>query len=322
MFHHILSGLLSVRRGNMILCLAVFVMTVASAAAWAQAPVVTVETTIENTPGDMLPMQDAGAPVETPRIWWGPDGKPLPFKTDEEIMAFMRDANVVSIKKIKGTKGEPKKVLLEKDGFRMHAVFRDIDKIIRIPGQLQEMRDCGIFECAAYTMGKMLGLNNIPPVGLRRIKDLKNREGSIQIWIEHAMMEEDRIKKKIAPFDVLRWKQDKQTMELFDNLIYNTDRNLGNIIYDQTFTFWMIDHTRAFRHYTDLRDGIEEYLTQVERGVWEKLQTLDDETIKQGLKPHLQGYEIDALLKRRWKLVTYIQKLIDTHGEEAVVFTW
>ena len=168
-------------------------------------------------------------------------------------------------------------------------------------------------------MGKMLGLDNIPPVVPRRID---NKDGTIQIWIEHALTEAERIEKKIAPFDTLRWKQDWRMVEVFDNLIYNADRNRGNIIYDQMFTTWMIDHTRTFRHYTDLRDGYDEYLTQVERGVWEKLQTLDDETIKQGLKPYLQGYEIDALLKRRQKLVMYIQKLIDTHGEEGVVFTW
>jgi hypothetical protein len=111
-------------------------------------------------------------------------------------------------------------------------------------------------------------------------------------------------------------------VEVFDNLIYNEDRNSGNIIYDQMFTTWMIDHTRAFRLFSDLRDTHVEYLKQCERGVWEKLQTVEDATIKQSLDPYLEDHEINALLKRRRKLVAYIQKLIDEQGEDTVLFTW
>ena len=36
-------------------------------------------------------------------------------------------------------------------------------------------------------------------------------------------------------------------VRLFDQLIYNVDRNLGNLVIDKNWTIWMIDHSRAFR---------------------------------------------------------------------------
>jgi hypothetical protein len=33
-------------------------------------------------------------------------------------------------------------------------------------------------------------------------------------------------------------------MRAFDQLIYNTDRNLGNLLIDGDWRIWMIDHTR------------------------------------------------------------------------------
>ncbi|SVB14482.1 uncharacterized protein METZ01_LOCUS167336 [marine metagenome] len=265
--------------------------------------------------------QVATAPaVANPRIWWGANGQPLPFSTDAEVMEFMRTAEVISMKDIGEGVTKPKKVLLEKEGIQMHAIFRDVSKVYQGGDiALQQARDDNIFECAAYALSGILGINNIPPVVIRKVK---GKTGTAQIWIEHAMTEGDRRKKKVAPFDPVRWAQDWQMVEMFDNLIYNDDRNSGNIIIDQTFNVWMIDHTRAFREYSDLRESPEKYLKQVERGVWNRLRTLDDEAIERVLDPFLQVYEIEGLLKRRQKLVAFIQGLIDKNGEDAVLFSW
>jgi len=258
--------------------------------------------------------------MANPRIWWGANGQPLPFTTDAEVMEFMRTAEVKSMKDIGEGVTKPKRLLLEKDGIQMHAIFRDVSKVYQ-GGDigLQQARDDNIFECAAYALSGILGINNIPPVVIRKVK---GKTGTAQIWVEHAMTEGDRRKNKIAPFDLVRWAQDWQMVEMFDNLIYNVDRNSGNIIIDQTFSVWMIDHTRAFREYSDLRESPEKYLKQVERGVWNRLLTLDDEEIEKALDPFLQGYEIEGLLKRRQKLVAFIQGLIEKNGEDAVLFSW
>ena len=36
-------------------------------------------------------------------------------------------------------------------------------------------------------------------------------------------------------------------VRLFDQLITNVDRNLGNLLIDKNWTVWMIDHSSAFR---------------------------------------------------------------------------
>ena len=45
----------------------------------------------------------------------------------------------------------------------------------------------------------------------------------------------------------MAWARQLWNMYFFDALIYNVDRNSGNILVDQGYRLWMIDHTRAFQ---------------------------------------------------------------------------
>ncbi len=254
-------------------------------------------------------------------IWWGLSGQPLPFQDHKTMMDFMRTAEVVSMKDIGEGVTNPKKVLLEKDGVQMHAIFRDvhIEKgQTELGGRIfLDFRDDSIFECAAYELSQLLGFYNVPPVVPRKIK---RDEGTLQVWIEHAMTEKNRRKDRIAPVDRVRFNKEWQMIDLFDNLVFNDDRNSGNVIIDNAWGIWMIDHTRAFRLYDEPKDVSR--LTLCERTVWSKLQTVEDAAITDALKPYLRPYEIESLLKRRQKLIVHIQKLIDEKGENAVLFTW
>ncbi len=58
--------------------------------------------------------------------WQGPDGESLSFRNNEEMEEFLRTAGIVSQKRIGEGINNPLKVLLEKDGIQMHAVFRDV----------------------------------------------------------------------------------------------------------------------------------------------------------------------------------------------------
>lgn len=81
----------------------------------------------------------------------------------------------------------------------------------------------------------------------------------------------------------------------------------------------MIDHTRAFRRYDELKDPGQ--IVQCERKLWERLNNFNEEEAKQRLKPFLRSYEVEAIFKRRKVLVGYIQKLIDEKGENEVLYT-
>jgi len=283
--------------------------------------------TLEELPGGPLaqePSQASAASEEPPAkpytIWLDPDGRPLPFKNDEEVMEFLRTAKPVSKKVVKTGVNAIKKVLLEKDGIRAHAAFRDYESEkdeFKLGGKrILFFRDSYHFEPAAYELGRMLGITNIPPAVDRT---LDGTPGSIQIWVEYGMTEGERQKKKISPPSIVRWNRQLMVMRVFDNLIHNLDRNMGNLIIDKDWDTWMIDHTRAFNRFDTLVSG--DTITICERTLWERLKTLDPEEVRRKLEPYLRGPEIDGLLARRQKIMEIVQKLIDQKGEAAVLYT-
>ncbi|MDA2930409.1 hypothetical protein MYX84_10760 [Acidobacteria bacterium AH-259-O06] len=254
------------------------------------------------------------------RVWLGLDGKALPFRNDGEVLEFLRTAQVVSWERVREGINRILKVRLEKDGIQTHAAFRDVKvfkRRFRLQGRVRlAFRDEAVFECAAYELSRLLGLNNVPPTVERRVH---GKKGSLQLWIEKAITEKNRRTRKIEVPDKKRFMFQMQSMRLFDNLIYNEDRNQGNILYGPDWELWLIDHTRAFRTDWQLRDPTK--IWYCERGVWEKLQSLTEEMLKKTLKKFLCVQEIRAILKRRDKLVEHIQKLIEKRGEKSVLWT-
>jgi len=117
----------------------------------------------------VLTIGTAVTPVhgESGQVWIGPDGKPLPFKTNDEIEEFLLAARVVEMEEIPVGITDPRRALLEKDGIELNACYRDVDihrrqEMLPGIGVRRNWRDCCKFECAAYELGKLLGLNNIP----------------------------------------------------------------------------------------------------------------------------------------------------------------
>ena len=236
--------------------------------------------------------------------WLDPDGKPLPFQSYVEVEEFLRTADIVSRERIDEGLNRFQKVLLEKDGIRMHAIFRDD----------------AIFECAAYELAKLLGLDTVPPVVERKIQ---RTEGTLQAWVENVNTERVlRATTGVPPSGGInrwRWIMLRQNIYIFDNLIYNEDRNIGNILIEPDWKLWMIDHTRAFRRWKELMNP--EQVQFAERSLWEKLQTLDETEVRVKLKNFLNPAEMNGLIERKGLLVDHIQKLIDERGEKDVLFT-
>ena len=251
--------------------------------------------------------------------WSGPDGRPLPFESPDEIREFLHTAEIVSTQKISEGINQPLKVRLEKDGVVAHAVFRTVDESrqrIRLSGKtIRNFRDSYVFECAAYELSLMLGIDNVPPCVLRRIGA---SHGSLQLWIEDAMTEKKRRALGQDPPGSVLWPRRQQTMRLFDALIFNFDRNQGNILIDRQWNQWLIDHTRSFLLSTEI-DRIER-IVWCERGIWDRLRALDAKSSKLHLGPYLDAMRIRAMLERRDKLVAHLQQRIDKIGEGAVIY--
>jgi hypothetical protein len=257
-------------------------------------------------------------------LFLGADGRPLPFQSDEEIEEYLRTASVVSMEKIPVGVTRPRRALLDRDGLRAHAVFKHVveeKKMVRDPtatgrGKLYlDWRDSYIYDVAAYHVDRMLQMERIPPIVLRRVK---GKDGSLQIWLEETITEKTRQDESIKPPEIARFNQQRSTMHLFDNLVANRDANLGNTLIDGNWRLWYIDCTRCFGNSPDLL--YPDAITHCDRKLWRALKELDKNDAERVLSPFLGPAEIDALFRRRDRLVDLLQAHIDMWGEDIVLF--
>ncbi len=254
---------------------------------------------------------------ETPvgPVWNDVNGEPVPFSTDAEILDFLRTARVVSETPIGVGINESKKLLLEKDGVEINAIFREVEierRNARIGERVHQIfRDSYRHECAAYQLSRLLGLNNVPPAAPRTIR---RRRGSVQIWLSPTL---DETAEDFRAPAASAWARQLWSMYVFDNLIFNIDRNAGNVLVDSRYKLWMIDHTRAFQIEGELLD---DWVARVDRRLWDALVSLTDEEIQTAVKPHLDSREIRSLLERRNQLVEHVRKLVDERGENIVFY--
>jgi hypothetical protein len=251
-------------------------------------------------------------------VWTAKDGTPLPFKTTDEIEAFLLTASPTYLETIRTGVNRPDKYLLHKNGLQVRAIFRHqsaTDVAISPARSARYFRDSYLSEIAAYEMNQILGLNNIPTTVLRTID---NKEGTLQLWAEQTTQERhiepDNIPRRMA----LAWERRKDDMRIFDNLINNIDRNQTNILYNENWDMILIDHTRSFARDKSLYEP--EKVTRCSRGLWHNLRHLDEAQVKERLSPYLNAAEIEALFVRQQRLIELIQDLIDRKGEENVLF--
>lgn len=267
----------------------------------------------------LLGLPLAAAEPELPS-WIGPDGEPLPFASSEEVEGFLGSAEVVSSKPLRTGITGPRKLLLERDGIRAHAVFKDVDDLRRGMTRMHGLvivdpRDFHRFDCAAYQLDRLLGLGRVPPSVPREIA---GRSGTVTLWLEGTITDKDRRDRRLEPPDPIRWEQQRRIMYVFDNLVGNLDGNLGNILIDRSWKVWLIDHTRSF---TTNRGLIEpRLLNRCERTLFVALEQLDEGLTRDRLQAFLTGPEIDAVLARRDAIVTLLREEIDRVGENVVLF--
>jgi hypothetical protein len=265
------------------------------------------------------PLTAAQTPVatEAPHVWLGPDGAPLPFQNDDEVLEFLRTAEVVSRRTLTEGINREQKLLLEGNGVRAHAVFRTVDRELRRtrrPDGRYYVRwvDHYAGECAAYELALRLGLRFVPPAVPRR---LGSTDGSLQIWIEGARDENAPDFRLPSP---MAWVKQQWDMTFFDNLILNVDRNASNFLADPDYRLWVYDHGRAFQPKAELLDPGA--LDKINRTAWDRLQSMSDEELKDVVREHLDVDQLVALVERRALLAEHVLALVDEHGEGAVFY--
>jgi hypothetical protein len=227
--------------------------------------------------------------------------------SDSDIETFLLKAKVVRTKGAgKGITGSLRATLT--DGTLTHdAHIQTIDESKRefkgTQGTELNFRDSWSFNVAAYRISRMLNFELVPVSVARR---WKTNEAAYTWWVDDVKMDEaDRLKNKLQPPEPTIWNERMQLVRLFDQLIANVDRNLGNLVITHDWTLWAIDHTRAFRTQPHLKTPGN--IARCERGMFERLKKLDRDSLRREVGRYLQSWEIDALLKRRDAIVAIIE---------------
>ena len=251
----------------------------------------------------------------------GAQDKAPPQLTQAQREEFLRTAKMVEHRRIGKGVTHSLRATLEKDGFRHDAHFQTIDVVQKTFATKKRaelnFKDSFKFNIAAYELAKLLGIDDMTPSSVQR--SLDGNTGAATWWVDDVMMDEDaRLKKKLDPPSQLSWNHEVQVTRVFDQLISNTDRNLGNLLVDKSWRVWMIDHTRAFRPDHALLEPAN--LTHCDRALLARMRELKRDVLKEKIGRWVTGMEIDGLLARRDKIVALFDKAVKAKGESAILY--
>ncbi len=232
-----------------------------------------------------------------------------PVPPDAEIEQFLREAKIGRTRGTKKGVTGTLRAALSTETLTHEASIQTIDESKREfrtdKGVEFDFRDSWSFNVAAYKIDRLIGLNMVPVTVAR---SYRSTPGAFTWWIDDVLMDEqERRKQKIEAPDRANWGRQNAMMQLFDQLIANVDRNMGNIVYTKDWRLWLIDHTRAFRKNTDLK--VPSHVTRCDRQVFERIKALDRDTLKREVGKWLDDGHIKSLLARRDLIVKKLEAL-------------
>jgi hypothetical protein len=243
-----------------------------------------------------------------------------PALTKEQIKQFLLTAKVVNSRESKKGITNTLRLTLT-DGTVTHdASFQSIDEH-KATMQLASGTELGFvdsykYNIAAYRLAELLGLDDMVPVYVER--KWNGNPGSLSWWLPVKMDEVERHKQKLTAPDADAWNNQMYKIRVLDQLVYDTDVNLTNVLIGEDWKIWRVDFSRSFRRNKDLRDPRD--LVHCNRQLFEKLKALDANELAEKTKGYLNKEEVKALMARRDKIVAYFQKLISEKGEKEVLY--
>ena len=231
-----------------------------------------------------------------------------PQLTPQQQEQFLQSARVIRTRAAgKGVTGTLRATL--SDGVVTHdASIQTVDvqmtEFRSNRGTELNFKDSWRYNVAAYRINELLRLGNVP-VSIER--HYNGKPGAFTWWVDDVMMDEgQRLQAKQQSPDPAAWNQQMWHVRIFDQLIQNVDRNLGNLVIDKSWGVWMIDHSRAFRLSKDVRTP--QNLTRVERGAFERLKALDIEALDKAVGDYLTSFEKRSMMQRRDAIVALFEK--------------
>lgn len=239
----------------------------------------------------------------------------------EQIKQFLLAAKVVNSHESNKGITHPSRLTLS-DGTLTHdASFQSIDEhniVKKFADGKSEINfvDSYKYNLAAYALAELIGFDDMMPVYVER--KWKGQTGSLSWWLPVKMDEADRVKRQLEPPDQNAWNNQMYKIRVFDELVYDTDPNLTNVLIGEDWKIWRIDFTRAFRTNNELKNPGD--LVRCNRLLFEKLKALNANQLAEKTKPYLTNTEMKSVMARRDKIVEIFQKMIAEKGENAVLY--
>jgi hypothetical protein len=246
------------------------------------------------------------------------DDTPL---TKEQIKQFLQTAEIIKSKPSSKGVTHPWQLTLSNGSITHDASFQSIDEHksqMKLASGKVELGfvDSYKYNIAAYRLAELLGLDDLLPVYVER--RWQGKTGSLSWYLPVKMDDVERVEKKMEPPDSDNWNRQMYRIRVFDELIYDTDPNLTNVLIGEDWTVWRVDFSRAFRTNKDLR--IPKNLLKCDRQLFEKLKALKAEELAEKAKDYLNKDEVKSVMTRRDRIVAIFQTLIAEKGEKEVLY--
>ncbi len=216
-----------------------------------------------------------------------------------EIEAFLKTAKIEKVQDLPIGVTRPRRAYLEPGGMAKSFAWKPLQ-----PGMQSGYFESYKSEVAAYELDKLLGLNMVPVVVERTVK---NDLGAAVLWLDGVRSWETVLPLPKPP----SWGRELARMKMFDDLISNSDRNKGNLLVDADWHLYLIDHSRAF--VTDMK--LPQELQTIDRALWQKMLALDEPTLARTLGAWLDVRQRGAMLRRRDEMKKKIDALVAKHGQ-------
>src|SRR5438128_2026033 len=234
---------------------------------------------------------------------------------------FLLNARVVNSRQSSKGITNPWRLTLSDGNATHEASFQSVDehktKMEFDDGHVElDFVDSYKYNLGAYKLAEILGIEDIMPVYVER--KWNGRSGSLSWWLPVKMDEGERLKQKISAPDPDGWNKQMYRIRVFDELVYDTDANLTNVLIGEDWKIWRVDFSRSFRLFKDLKNS--KNLVQCDRQLFANLKTLDSNAVMQKTGSYLTRLEAQAVMARRDKIVAYFEKLICEKGESKVLY--
>jgi hypothetical protein len=239
------------------------------------------------------PPQVAEATTASARVWQG---------RESEYEAFIANAPIERFEDIPVGVTHPRRAFFKAGGLAESVAWKVLPTG-RPNGYWESYKS----EIAAYELDKCLGLGMVPVAVEKR---WKHELGAAILWLSPVRSWKDVQFRPKPP----SWDLQMVRMKMFDNLIGNSDRNLGNLLVDASWNVFLIDHSRAFVTSKDLPAKF----MHVDRRLWMRMRALDEAAVNAAIGKWVDRAAVQALLARRDRLGIAIEALVRKNGEDAV----